>query len=285
MPQSRSAKSTKPKKQPHEVKSEPDTEIKVEPQPKVTSKKTVVSSRKCLVTSSDSDVVQNKIKCSEPPESSKGNRSEPPESGKGKKVATKSGDGKKHVNALENVEAPELPETSTTEGTDKENVVTVRMGCTRKRKAASQGVLMQKSSSTPCLSDFSDGGETDATIDHKEERFQREFKSKVSASKSKAKTLSGGNKQSSELQQRKEKSRASWFDSNKFDTNRIKHPKKVVKELPDNAEIYCTKCNEVFSTSNELTKHEKECFKGRCYKCMEDSCLKMFSQVFNAPTL
>ena len=259
------------------MKSEPDTEIKVEPQPKVTSKKAVVSSRKHSVTSSDSDVVQNKIKCSAPPESSKGNRSEPPESGKGKKVATKSGDGKKHVNVLENVEAPELPETSTTEGTDKENVVTVRMGCTRKRKAASQGILMQKSSSTH-LSDFSDGGETDATIDHEEERFQRKFKSKVSASKSKAKTLSGGNKQSSELQQQKEKSRASWFGPNKFDTNWIKHPKEVVKELPDNAEIYCTKCNEVFSTSDELTKHEKECFKGRCYKCIEDSCSKMFSQ-------
>ena len=152
------------------------------------------------------------------------------------------------------------------------------MGCTRKHKAASQGILMQKSSSTPRLSDFSDGGETDATIDREEEIFQREFKSKVSAGKSKAKTLSGGNKQSSELQQQKEKSRASWFDPNKFDTNRIKHPKKVVKELPDNAEIYCTKCNEVFSTSNELTKHKKECFKGRRYKCMDDSCLKMFSQ-------
>ena len=194
------------------MKSEPDTEIKVEPQPKVTSKKAVVSSRKHSVTSSDSDVVQNKIKCSEPPESSKGNRSEPPESGKGnrseppesgkgKKVATKSGDGKKYVNALENVEAPELPETSTTEGTDKENVVTVRTGCTSKCKAASQGILTQKSSSTPHLSDFNDGGKTDATIDHEEEIFQREFKSKVSASKSKAKTLSGGNKQSSKLQQ------------------------------------------------------------------------------------
>ena len=78
------------------MKSDPDTEIKVEPQPKVTSRKAVVSSRKRSVTSSDSDVVQNKIK-----------RSEPPESSKGKKVATKSGDGKKHVNALENVEAPE----------------------------------------------------------------------------------------------------------------------------------------------------------------------------------
>ena len=194
------------------MKSEPDTEIKVEPQTKVTSKKAVVSSRKRSVTSSDSDVVQNKIKHSEPPESSKGNhseppesskgnRSEPPESGKGKKVATKSGDGKKHVNALENAEAPELPETSTTEGTDKKKVVTVRTGCTRKCKAASQGILTQKSSSTPHLSDFSDGGETDATIDHEEEIFQREFKSKVSASKSKAKTLSGDNKQSSELQQ------------------------------------------------------------------------------------
>ena len=150
------------------MKSEPDTEIKVEPQPKVTSKKVVVSSRKHLVTSSDSDVVQNKIKCSEPPESSKGNhseqpesskgnRSEPPKSGKGKKVVTKSGDGKKHVNAPENVEAPELPETSTTEGRDKENVVIVRTGYTRKHKAASQCILMQKSSSIPRLSHFSDG--------------------------------------------------------------------------------------------------------------------------------
>ena len=43
------------------MKSEPDTEIKVEPQPKVTSRKVVVSSRKHSVTSSDSDVVQNKI--------------------------------------------------------------------------------------------------------------------------------------------------------------------------------------------------------------------------------
>ena len=171
------------------MKSEPDIEIKVEPQPKVTSKKAIVSSRKRSVTSSDSDVVQNKIKCSEPPESSKGNRSEPPESGKGKKVATKSGDGKKHVNVLENVEAPELPETSTTEGTDKENVVTVRTGCTHKHKAVSQGILTQKSSSTPRLSNFSDGDETDTTIYHEEERFQREFKSNLVLVKVKLKLL------------------------------------------------------------------------------------------------
>ena len=108
--------------------------------------------------------------------------------------------------------------------------------------------------------------------------FRESSNQKLDASKSKAKSLSGGNKQSSELQQCKEKSHANWFDPSKFDTNRVKHPKKVVKELPDNAQIYCTKCNKVFSTSDELTKHEKECFKGRRYKCMDDSCSKMFSQ-------
>ena len=62
--QPKSAKSTKPKKQPVEVKSEQVTEKKVEPDPKVTAKnvkKPVDScSKKHSVTNSNSDVVKSK---------------------------------------------------------------------------------------------------------------------------------------------------------------------------------------------------------------------------------
>ena len=71
----------------------------------------------------------------------------------------------------------------------------------------------------------------------------------------------------SELTLIKGKMRNSWFYLDKYDTSRMKHPKKVKKELPDNAEIFCIKCNEVFLNSDELVSHEKQCFKGRRYLC------------------
>ena len=73
--------------------------------------------------------------------------------------------------------------------------------------------------------------------------------------------------------------RKTWFDPDRFDTSRIKHPKKVKKELPDDAEIFCVKCNEVFETSDDLVAHEKNCFKGRRYACtFEGGCNCTFSQ-------
>ena len=72
--------------------------------------------------------------------------------------------------------------------------------------------------------------------------------------------------------------RKTWFDPDRFDTSRIKHPKKVKKELPDDAEIFCVKCNEVFEMSNDLVVHEKNCFKGRRYACtFEGGCNCIFS--------
>ena len=146
-----------------------------------------------------------------------------------------------------------------------------------KRKVTSPGIVRQQSSSSARLSEVSDGTETDGTNDE-EERFRKQFRAKSSSSsKGQGKTL-GGTKLNTELQQCKEQSRASWFDPNKFETKCIKHPKKVVKDLPDDTQIYCTKCNEVFRSTDELTAHEKECFKGRRYKCTDNSCSKMFSQ-------
>ena len=71
----------------------------------------------------------------------------------------------------------------------------------------------------------------------------------------------------SELTLIKEKTRNSWFDPDKYDTSCMKHPKNVKKELPDNAEIFCIKCNEVFSNPDEQVSHKKQCFKGRRYPC------------------
>ena len=155
-------KSTKPKKQPVAVKSEQVAETNVEPDPKVTAKKAVASSsRKHSVTSSDSDVVRNKSRHLESAQSGKGK-------GKGNKTVSKNNDGNKQDQALENVK---VQETSSNESTNKEIVVTVRTGRSRKHKTPSQGILMQKSSSTPHVSDLSDGGETDATLEGEEERF------------------------------------------------------------------------------------------------------------------
>ena len=175
-------------------------------------------------------------------------------------------------------EVIDIAGSSSSEGTNKENVVSVAPVQSRKRKVTSLGIVMQQSSSSARLSEVSDGTETDGTNDE-EERFRKQFRAKnsTSSSKGEGKTL-GVTKLNTELQQRKEQSRASWFDPNKFDSKRIKHPKKVVKELPDDAQIYCTKCNEVFRSTDELTAHEKECFKGRRYKCTDNSCSKMFSQ-------
>ena len=73
--------------------------------------------------------------------------------------------------------------------------------------------------------------------------------------------------------------RKTWFHPDRFDTSRIKHPKKVIKELPDDTEIFCVKCNEVFETSDDLVVHEKNCFKGRRYAyTFEGGCNCTFSQ-------
>ena len=166
-----------------------------------------------VVTSSDSDVVKIKSR-----------RLESAESGKGKKTVPKTSDSDQQDQVSENLEVPET--SNNDEGTDKENVtnkeniVTGRTGQAHKHKSASPALLTHKSSSPPHLSDFSDGGETDTTLEGEEERFWKDFKSKASASKGKGKNLSGGTstKQNTELQQHKEKSCASWFDPNKFET-------------------------------------------------------------------
>ena len=88
-------------------------------------------------------------------------------------------------------------------------------------------------------------------------------------------------KTKTEIAQKKEQTRNSWFDPNKFDTSRMRHPKKVKKELPEGATIFCSKCNETFESADELTSHEKTCFKGRRYPCEydgEDRCECTFSQ-------
>ena len=82
----------------------------------------------------------------------------------------------------------------------------------------------------------------------------------------------------SQLQKQKQQSRSEWFDPEKYDTKRIRHPPPVKKVLRAGAEIYCGKCNEVFDDVSELTAHEKNCYVGRCYKCPEPGCSHVNAQ-------
>ena len=99
----------------------------------------------------------------------------------------------------------------------------------------------------------------------------------ASGTKSKGKAL-GGTKLNTELQQHRQESRATWFDPTKIDSTQMKHSKKVVKPLPHGLQIYCMKCHEIFQSTDELTSHEKDCFKGRRYACSDNNCTKVFSQ-------
>ena len=53
---------------------------------------------------------------------------------------------------------------------------------------------------------------------------------------------------------------------------------KIKKELPEGSDIYCSKCNEVFDTAQELEAHEKSCFKGKRYPCSHPGCDHVNSQ-------
>ena len=101
-----------------------------------------------------------------------------------------------------------------------------------------------------------------------QEKQKQSVTNKTNVSKSVgAKQLVSKSKVKNELAVIKENMRKTWFNPDSFDTSRIKHPKKVKKELPEDAKIFCVKCNEVFETSNDLVAHEKNCFKGRRYAC------------------
>ena len=197
------------------MKSEQVTEDKVEPNSEVTVKKAVASKKHSVTNSNSDDVVKSKSR-----------RLESAESGKGKKTVSKNdSDGNEMDQVPENAK---VPGNSNSDGRNKENVVTVGTGQPRKRKPASQGVLTHKSSSPQHPTELSYGDKTDSTLEGEEEMFRKKFKAKATASakgSKKIKTVShtvvsGGtnNKQSSELQQHKEQSRASWFDPNKFET-------------------------------------------------------------------
>ena len=104
---------------------------------------------------------------------------------------------------------------------------------------------------------------------------QEQALSKKSKSVSKSKSVG---KVKSEKQKQKEASRNEWFNPAKFDTSQIKYPRLVKKELPPGAEIYCSKCNEVFGSIEELTKQEKKCYTGRWYPCTWQGCKHTNSQ-------
>ena len=131
-------------------------------------------------------------------------------------------------------------------------------------------------------------GSDDEELEADEEEFQKsQTKSvvKVVSSKNKSQkvklepdpqqktnTKTKRSKNKTELQKQRDQSRSEWFDPQKYDTTRIRHPPVVKKELPEGAEIFCGKCNEVFDEVSELTAHEKTCYKGRRYKCPEPGC-------------
>ena len=80
---------------------------------------------------------------------------------------------------------------------------------------------------------------------------------------------------------RKRTDPAEWVDPNIYPTKRIKHEPVVKSEPIDDADgsiIFCTKCNKVFLSVDDLQKHEKSCYKGRRYNCFFQGCDKSFSQ-------
>ena len=82
----------------------------------------------------------------------------------------------------------------------------------------------------------------------------------------------------SDLQKQKQQSRSEWFDPQKFDNKRIRHPPVVKKALPPDAEIFCGKCNEIFDDVSKLSVHEKNCYVGRRYKCPHPRCSHVNAQ-------
>ena len=128
----------------------------------------------------------------------------------------------------------------------------------------------------------------DSALDAEEQEFKLKQQAAAEAkikqeqalskkSKSETKSKSAG-KVKSEKQKQKEASRNEWFDPAKFDTSQIKHPCLEKKELPPRVEIYCSKCNKVFGSVEELTKHEKKCYTGRRYPCTWQGCKHVNSQ-------
>ena len=116
----------------------------------------------------------------------------------------------------------------------------------------------------------------DSALDAEEQEFKLKQQAAAEAKIKQEQALSKKSKSvgrvKSEKQKQKEASRNEWFDPAKFDTSWIKHPSLVKKELPPGAEIYCSKCNEVFGSIEELTKHEKKCYTGRRYPCTWQGC-------------
>ena len=76
----------------------------------------------------------------------------------------------------------------------------------------------------------------------------------------------------SDLQKQKQQSRSEWFDPQKYDTKRVRHPPVVKKVLPPDTDIFCGKCNEVFDDVSKLSAHKKTCYVGRCYECPHPRC-------------
>ena len=104
------------------------------------------------------------------------------------------------------------------------------------------------------------------------QKEQLEVMIKQEQQKQKAANIKSAKGSKSQLQKQKQQSHSEWFDPEKYDTKRIRHPPPVKKVLPAGAEIYCGKCNEVFDDVSELTAHEKTCYVGGRYKCPQPGC-------------
>ena len=76
----------------------------------------------------------------------------------------------------------------------------------------------------------------------------------------------------------RDSAREEWFNDKIFDTKHIKHTPKVKNEALPEGSISCLKCNRVFETVDELTKHEKGCHVKYSYECIDAKCTQTFSQ-------
>ena len=215
---------------------------------------------------------------------------------------------KNNVNQVSTNQGSPLAEIDTN---PKINIITNTQQSTSalKNVAASRGLVKTKVASKASDSDDTDRSELgDQEIDD-EERFKQAQYTKIeqekqvslsarklsvsnkskgqatAAKKSMAKqsmakqSVAAKSKVSSDLVKIKEETRKTWFDPNKYDMSRIRHPKKIKKELPADADIFCLKCNETFDSTDDLVAHEKRCFKGRQYSCeFAGGCNLTFSQ-------
>ena len=102
-----------------------------------------------------------------------------------------------------------------------------------------------------------------------------EAKTQSSSGKKRNQVANKDGKSSERKQVIKKEVNSSDGDSPIFSDKRVRHPPRPIKiEIPEGADttLMCGKCNKLFPTAEELSKHEGSCFVGRRYPCPWKGC-------------